>query len=41
VAGRERVPGAGVPTDDADRHPSDCAPIIALLLFITTEGGDA
>ena len=39
VAGRERVSGDAVPTDSDNREPADRAPVVALLLFITAEGG--
>jgi len=35
------VPGGAAPADGNDRDSADRAPVIALLLFITAEGGAA
>jgi hypothetical protein len=41
VTGCDPVPDGAVPADGHDRDPADRAPVIALLLFITAEGGAA
>jgi superfamily II DNA or RNA helicase len=41
VTGCDPVPDGAVPADSHDRDPADRAPVIALLLFITAEGGAA